>query len=328
MRKAAIIILLLLLFNTLQIGSVHNTKKYGDLDFYEPAAHFAIFLYGLTSLFCTLASWRILRKLNFSLPVKFVMVFFMALVLFGVFSSLLFVLSRAYYGYGTPWSWLPNNFLFASTIAHFHVTGATIAYLYFRESRKLKDALEKVDTEKKLLRAQLLQKNLEPHFLFNNLSVLSSLLREDKDSADRFMDNLSDVYRYFLRHNESDKVPLKEELAFVENYILLIKMRFDGAYSISLDIDDESGFVVPFALHTCIENALKHNAASQDEPLFVIISRQGATLMVRNSLKPIESTTSHKIGLSNIAERYALISGNEIKITENVEHFTVELPIF
>jgi sensor histidine kinase YesM len=310
-KNAVLVLLLLILFNTLQILSAYNTRVFGDLNFYDISAHYIIFLYSLVSLFCCLTAWRLINKIQVPLLQKLFLLFLLAQLLFGLVSSVVFILIRASIGLSTPLAWLPYNFLFASTMCHFQIMGACIAWLYFNESRKLKDALEKADQEKKVLRARVLKNNLEPHFLFNNLSALSGLLQQNRDAADQFLDSLSEVYRYFLRHNESDKVSLKEELNFAMHYIRLMQVRFGGAYDFEIATDDDSGMVLPFAIQ-----ALK-----------IRIRRQGYSLIIQNMLRPQGTATSHKTGLSNLDERYALISGKRIKIVHDSGYFTVELPL-
>lgn len=327
LKHVPVVLLLLLVFNTLQVLSAYHTRAHGDIDFKDPIAHLGTFLYSLLSLACSLASWRWVSKAAVGRGWRLVLVFVIAQVLFSIGSTILFMLIRAAHGLSTPLAWIPTNVLFASTSSHFYILGATMAWSYFKEGRELRYALDQVENEKKQLRAQLLKSNLEPHFLFNNLSTMRALLERDGAAAERFLESLSEVYRYFLRHNGSDRVKLKEELAFVQHYITLIELRFGEAYRIELATTDLSGSVLPFAVHTCIENAIKHNAADPNDPLVIRISRHNDHIVVRNSLRPAAATASHKVGLSNLAERYALICGCTIGVEHGRGSFTVELPI-
>jgi len=327
LRQASVVLLLLLVFNTLQVLSAYYTRAFGDIDVKDPVAHLGTFLHSMLSLACSLAAWRLARKVAVGRGGRLVLVFVIAQVLFSIGFAIVFILMRAAHGLDTPLAWIPPNLLFACTTSHFYILGATMAWMYFKEGRELRYAMDQLENEKKHLRAQLLKSNLEPHFLFNNLSTLKALLERDGAAAERFLESLSEVYRYFLRHSGSDQVPIKEELAFVRYYITLIEVRFGRAYRIEVATTDLSGSVLPFAVHTCIENAIKHNAAESNDPLVIGISRHSDRIVVRNSLRPAASTAGHKVGLGNLAERYAITCGRTIEVVHDSDSFTVELPI-
>jgi hypothetical protein len=294
LRQASVVLLLLLVFNTLQVLSAYYTRAFGDIDVKDPVAHLGTFLHSMLSLACSLAAWRLARKVAVGRGGRLVLVFVIAQVLFSIGFAIVYILMRAAHGLDTPLAWIPPNLLFACTTSHFYILGATMAWMYFKEGRELRYAMDQLENEKKHLRAQLLKSNLEPHF---------------------------------LRHSGSDQVPIKEELAFVRHYITLIEVRFGRAYRIEVATTDLSGSVLPFAVHTCIENAIKHNAAESNDPLVIGISRHSDRIVVRNSLRPAASTAGHKVGLGNLAERYAITCGRTIEVVHDSDSFTVELPI-
>ncbi|MCY7309617.1 MAG: histidine kinase, partial [Chitinophagaceae bacterium] len=172
---------------------------------------------------------------------------------------------------------------------------------------------------------------INPHFLFNNLNVLSGMVIKDNPEANHFFEEFSKVYRYILNNQEKELVELRSELEFVQPYIFLLKKRFDEGLTISLNIPEhyKSYHVVPAALQMLIENAIKHNIVSRHKPLHIYIHANGNnTMIVSNNLQLRQTgEPSTKIGLQNIRKRYELISGREIEVKETVTTFEVTLPL-
>jgi LytS/YehU family sensor histidine kinase len=135
------------------------------------------------------------------------------------------------------------------------------------------------------------------------------------------------VYLYFLQHNATDSVKLKEELNFLEKYCALTTRRFDGAYSICSTIDNEEGYIIPFALQICLENAIKHNEGSETNPLKIEITREKDIIRITNPLRLVENTSNTGLGLSNITKRYQLLFNKELFFGTVNDTFVVEIPI-
>jgi len=179
---------------------------------------------------------------------------------------------------------------------------------------------------------ETLKSQVNPHFLFNSLNVLSSLIFIDQERAARFVRQLSKVYRYVLDHKDLDTITLNEELPFIESYIYLLKTRFDQ--NLEVDIDIAANFrvkkVAPMVLQLLVENAIKHNIISKSKPLSVklFIEASGEYLTVMNNLQLKSSTErSSHIGLENIRKRYDYLTGKKVEIINNEQHFMVKIPL-
>ncbi|MFD2600137.1 sensor histidine kinase [Sphingobacterium corticis] len=179
---------------------------------------------------------------------------------------------------------------------------------------------------------QSLKLQIDPHFVFNNLSVLSELILEDQQLGYEYAENFSRIYRYLLINAKKDVCTLKEEWRFLETYQFLIKQRFGDGIQFSVDVDPLyfSYQLPPLTLQLLVENALKHNKTSKRNPLEIRIStNELGELIVENTLLPLEKIISSSgIGLKNIIRRYKLLSQPEPRLYRNEERFTVVLPLF
>jgi len=174
----------------------------------------------------------------------------------------------------------------------------------------------------------LLRSQVNPHFLFNSLNVLTSLVETDSQLAVRFIKQLSDVYRYVLENKDKELVDLKTELRFVKAFIYLQKIRFDNSLQVDISIPNTTANIIPLSLQMLVENAIKHNIVSSDQPLQIIIFTDDHYLVVRNNLqKKMVIKETGSIGLNNIRDRYIFFSTLPVIIEENEEWFTVKLPL-
>lgn len=174
-----------------------------------------------------------------------------------------------------------------------------------------------------------LQAQLNPHFLFNNLSVLKSMITYEPDAAVQFTQNFTDVYRYVLESKDKVTVKLADELSFLEAYTALHKERMGAALNVEMQVDDASlkKEIPPLALQMLVENALKHNKALKDAPLNIQIHTQNNALAVTNNLNPKESDFSEKTGLKNLVERYSHLTGKPVEINQDEHSFHVAIPL-
>lgn len=175
-----------------------------------------------------------------------------------------------------------------------------------------------------------LKNQLDPHFLFNSLNVLTSLIEENPDNAQKFTTSLSKVYRYVLEQKNKDLVTVDEELDFARTYMSLLKMRFED--SIVFDIPDRASNpeskVVPLSLQLLLENAVKHNMVTSTKPLHIKIYEEGESLVVENNLQPKQIVKkSSGVGLNNIRQRYNLLTNKKVNINQRAERFAVALPM-
>ena len=196
-----------------------------------------------------------------------------------------------------------------------------------KETQKQKNELLRMQMQQQL---DNLKGKVNPHFLFNSLNTLSSLIYIDPAKAEQFVEELSAVYRYMLKNNEDDLATLKEEIDFINSYFILIKIRFADGISTSVDVDQElNNYKLPaISLQILVENAIKHNIISKSEPLHISLSTQNETLVVSNNLqKKPQTLGSEKMGLNYIISKYALVNKKGVEIDEGQEYFTVRLPL-
>lgn len=200
---------------------------------------------------------------------------------------------------------------------------------FFLNWRKLELDSVRLRNENLTSRYESLKSQLDPHFLFNSLNVLTNLVYTDADKSARFIKQLSEVYRYVLEVRNKELVPLEEELRFVESYLYLQRIRFGDKLRIENKLDGVPGAIPPLALQILVENAIKHNIVSEDDPLTIKMFMQDNEVVVENNFqKKIRLTEgSTGIGLDNISKRYEFLSDKRITILETPSSFIVKLPL-
>jgi two-component system, LytTR family, sensor kinase len=183
---------------------------------------------------------------------------------------------------------------------------------------------QNVEAQKKILLQQL-----HPHFLFNALSVLKSLIKEKPEEAELYSVKLSDFLRYSVKAPTQITVPLEEELEFTSGYIELQKARFENSFTFLVDIPKAAGIMkIPvYALQTLVENAFKHNYFTEKKPLHIRILYKNKTLLVTNNKVSLKITERSGTGLTNLNQRHKIITGEELKIEESEENFSVTLQL-
>jgi len=175
-----------------------------------------------------------------------------------------------------------------------------------------------------------LKNQLDPHFLFNSLNVLTSLIDENPDNAQKFTTALSKVYRYVLEQKNKELVSVDEELDFARTYMSLLKMRFEDSIVFELPekASNSESKVVPLSLQLLLENAVKHNMVTTSKPLHIKIYEEHDNLVVENNLQPKQIIKkSSGVGLSNIMQRYDLLTTRKVKINQQANSFAVALPM-
>lgn len=184
--------------------------------------------------------------------------------------------------------------------------------------------------ENAILQYRQLKSQINPHFLFNSLNVLVSTINKDRDAAVEYTKKLSAVYRYVLTQDLQDTVTLKEEIDFIDNYIGILRVRFDKGLEFRFDInpDDMPKSIPPMSLQLLIENAVKHNAVLPDDSLVINILTEHSFLIVSNNLKPrVSCNPGIGIGLKNLSKKYEIIAGTDISVLKDSNTFTVKLPL-
>jgi hypothetical protein len=176
-----------------------------------------------------------------------------------------------------------------------------------------------------------LKSQVNPHFLFNCFNTLSSLISEDKQKAEAFLNELSKVYRYLLRSNEDGMSTVENEIRFIESYYRLLQTRHGEAVQLHVEIDKRyNPYLLPsLTLQLLVENVVKHNVLSKNKPLVVdIFTAAGNKLVVNNNLqRRTAKVPSNKVGLENIRAKYALIGQDGFQVMEDKNNFTVVLPL-
>ncbi len=186
---------------------------------------------------------------------------------------------------------------------------------------------ETLRQENLIARVESLKKQLDPHFLFNSLSVLSGVVYKDPVLADHYINRLAQVYRYVLEHNDEKQVPLKKEIAMVEAYCFLLNVRFYNKVMLDVQLEDMSAWVLPMSVQLLVENAIKHNHISENQPLKLRIYSSEEILWVENRLNiKYSRDKSTGIGLRNLEARYKYVTGKPIVMENDGEVFRVGLP--
>lgn len=187
---------------------------------------------------------------------------------------------------------------------------------------------EKLKRENIQSRFESLKNQLNPHFLFNSLNVLAELVYLDQDKSVQFIQELSGIYRYVLDKREKEVVLVAEELAFLDKYFFLQKIRFQEALQVDIQVSSVESFIPPMALQLLVENAIKHNIVSEEQPLQIRILERENYLEVSNNIQPKKlMEPSSGVGLPNIKERYSFLSKQEVEVVQNSDFFTVRLPL-
>src|SRR5688500_490075 len=199
----------------------------------------------------------------------------------------------------------------------------------YKESAAEKEMMEMMNLEQEF---NNLKQKVKPHFLFNSFNTLSSLISEDEERAEKFLNELSKVYRYLLRNNVNGMSSMEEETKFINSYSRLLETRYGDGFKLEMKIDTATiNMHMPsLSLQLLVENAIKHNVVSRSNPIRIVIkTTDDGYLVVENNLnkKTRNSIDSTGIGLANIREKYRLLNYSNVSITETAEHFRVVLPL-
>ncbi|TJY36205.1 2TM domain-containing protein [Pontimicrobium aquaticum] len=204
------------------------------------------------------------------------------------------------------------------------------AFYFYQQLQKNKIKEQKVIAGTASAKFDALKNQLDPHFLFNSLNVLTSLIDENPENAQKFTTSLSKVYRYVLEQKNKALVTVDEELEFAKTYMSLLKMRFED--SIVFEIPEKAlnpeAKVVPLSLQLLLENAVKHNMVTSSKPLHIKIFESNGLLVVENNLQPKQIVKkSSGVGLDNIRQRYNLLTDKKVNINQQADSFAVAIPM-
>jgi hypothetical protein len=249
-----------------------------------------------------------------------------------------FVYQVLYRGYGVERLWTDG--VFGRYLFPLLITVLISLFLHSRSFllgwREAAIKAERLEKETAVARLDSLRRQVDPHFLFNSLNALTSLVEEnDPARAVRFIRQLSQVYRYVLDSQSQEMVPLSDELRFAEAYLFLQKTRLEDALAVEMNLPPAAEtaifFLPPLALQLLLENAIKHNTAFQADPLRLRVTLDAAaqTLTVRNTRRPrrLDPAEASGSGLKNLVARYAFLTARPVVVNEEGAEFVVTLPL-
>lgn len=210
------------------------------------------------------------------------------------------------------------------------VTAIFYTIYYYRNKQQIIVTQQKIIAGTASAKFDALKNQLDPHFLFNSLNVLTSLIEENPEAATRFTTSLSKVYRYVLEQKNKELVTLEEELKFAKLYISLLEVRFEDSivFTAPAQLKNPGAKVVPLSLQLLLENAVKHNQVMPNKKLYISIVEENGNLVITNNIQPKQVLKeSTGFGLQNIHDRYALLTRRKILIKTNEREFSVTIPI-
>lgn len=315
--------------------------------FTMPAAELLVFTsksyaYGLLSVLLLLGAWegstqlyRAFRQVLFATltPVQWITLFSLVSGVYAVALSvgmvvlMLDVLEPMLGCAPTP----AKQLFLAVLVQVLLVVAANGVRIFFRHWNAAQQLT--ADLQQATVRAnyEALKNQVNPHFLFNSLSALTTLIYQDPDVAADFVTQLAKVYRYVLESQRQELVPLATELEVVRAYAFLLTTRHGASLELDLDLPPATGpeALPPLSLQMLIENAVKHNRLSPEQPLRVHVTRTADALVVSNNVQPRSTPEpSTGLGLANIRQRYALLGPRPVEVTATAASFTVTLPLF
>jgi len=202
------------------------------------------------------------------------------------------------------------------------------AIMFFKNWKEAAVQQEKLKREQLALQYETLKSQVNPHFLFNNLNSLTSLINTNPDKAIDFVKKLSEVYRYVLDQKDHELVDLETELKFLESYVFLQKIRFESNLDVQINVNAGKFKVIPLSVQMLVENAIKHNEISDKNPLSIrIFSTEDDYLIVENRLQKKAGSEGSRSGIQNIKDRYEFFTSKMVIIFESKEKFAVSIPL-
>lgn len=303
----------------------------------------AFHLYFLTKTFDPVASSAAATILLYPILILFYTFRLNSGLLFFLTIIILLAFNMVYFCFGSE---IPGHYsesLSLTPVSHFFKTMYLLFIglicIYFQNSikhliiKQIEAKTQVVELQKANLQSQfqMLKQQVNPHFLFNSLNVLTSLIKTEPDLAEKFTEQLSKVYRYILENKDKDLVSLKTEMDFLRAYVFLIDIRFMGKVKIDIEFDEtrEDKLLLPLSIQLLIENAIKHNTFSRKTPLQIrLFIDEDDYLNVENSLQSRETQiASTGVGLTNIINRYSLITDQSPVFTQTNELYIARLPL-
>jgi len=306
---------------------------------FDKAVNF--FLLGLIQLeIFIFAARMIFRKFDTTIPgrefTKLILTRFMLFIILCFIAALILILLFNYLMVlikGGDGSLVIKNFFsyefstwFKSTLSGLSIGAIIFIVIQWQDALKRE---QKLREENLVFQNETLRNQINPHFLFNNLNTLSSLISTQPEAADNFVSKLASTYRYILENSRKDKIPLVLELEYIRNYSDLYKIRDEEKIVLRINAPEAEKYeILPVSLQILIENAIKHNITTRENPLIIDVFIEDQYIVVKNNLQKMAmNLESTGLGLKNLAERIRLATGKLLIIEETHDHFLVKVPL-
>jgi len=324
-------LLLLLIGNLIMLFFLKGEKLTGQMIIYGSVNSILVggsFMLGLTFMITILD-----RKLPWlQNPLKRLIIQFLATIAFSLVIIAITVIMTALFWHQeiTSGFFLESGFFMMKIAFTFIFLGSLIsnAILFFKNWKESAVQQEKLKREQLALQYETLKSQVNPHFLFNNLNSLTSLISTNPEKAIDFVKKLSEVYRYVLDQKDCELVDLDTELKFVESYIYLQKIRFGANLDVQIDISQKNFKVIPLSIQMLVENAIKHNEISDRNPLQIrIYSKEDQYLTIENKLQKKSGSEGSGSGILNIKSRYQFFTDKDLLIGISKDCFRVSIPL-
>ncbi|HEY3389363.1 MAG TPA: histidine kinase [Prolixibacteraceae bacterium] len=327
----ASIVILILLGNLIMLLVLHGERLTGQMFLYGSINSVLIggsFMLGLTTMIRILD--QKLPWLQFPLK-RLIVQFFITIGFSLVLIIVAILLSGFFWNQKITSDYFLETGLFMMKVAFSFVFAGSLisnAILFFKNWKEAAVQQEKLKREQLALQYETLKSQVNPHFLFNNLNSLTSLISTNPEKAIDFVKKLSEVYRYVLDQKDHELVALETELKFLESYIFLQKIRFETNLNVQMNVNAGKFKVIPLSVQMLVENAIKHNEISDKNPLFIhIFSTDDDYLVIENRLQKKAGSEGSGSGIKNIKERYEFFTNKKVTISESKEKFLVSIPL-
>jgi len=327
----AFILLLIVMGNLMMLILFHVEKYTWQLFLYSSVN--SVLVGGSFALGLGIIGYTLDRKLPWlHYPLKRLIVQFLATIVFSLVIIVLAVLLTGLFTHQeiTSEYFLMTGFFMAKIAFAFIFVGTlgSNAVMFFKNWKEAAVQQEKLKREQLALQYETLKSQVNPHFLFNNLNSLTSLISTNPDKAIDFVKKLSEVYRYVLDQKDHELVALDTELKFLESYVFLQKIRFETNLDVQIEIESKNYKVIPLSVQMLVENAIKHNEISDRKPLLVrVFSTDDQYLTVENKLQKKAGSEGNGSGIQNISDRYEFFTDRKVNISFNSERFRISIPL-